>query len=118
MSPLYGHTIVFIHESVGSDAIAEEYVEGREMTVSVLGNGRLTTLTPWELTFKSLPEGSLPIATARAKFDLEYQKRVGLTTSAAKDLSPPLTKRLVAGSKHRLKIPPLWFPTILDTYLR
>lgn len=86
--------VAFIHESVGSDAIAEEYVEGREMTVSVLGNDRLTTLTPWELTFKSLPEGSLPIATARAKFDLEYQKRVGLTTSAAKDLSPPLTKRI------------------------
>lgn len=86
--------VAFIHESVGSDAIAEEYVEGRELTVSVLGNERLTTLPLWELTFKSLPEGSLPIATARAKFDLEYQKRVGLTTGAAMGLSPSLAKRI------------------------
>jgi D-alanine-D-alanine ligase len=89
-----GERVRFIHESVGSDAIAEEYVEGREMTVSVLGNDRLTTLPPWELSFKSLPEGSLPIATARAKFDLDYQKRVGLTTGPAKDLSPALAKRI------------------------
>lgn len=86
--------VEFIHEHVGSDAIAEEYVEGREMTVSVLGNDRLTTFPPWELHFDTLPDGSLPIATARAKFDLEYQKRVGLRTAAAKDLSPALAKRI------------------------
>ena len=86
--------VAFIHQSVGSDAIAEEYIEGRELTVSVLGNDRLTTLPPWELTFKSLPEGSLPIATARAKFDPEYQARVGLTTGAARNLSPALAKRI------------------------
>ena len=86
--------VAYIHEHVGSDAIAEEYVEGREMTVSVLGNDRLTTFPPWELHFDSLPEGSLPIATARAKFDVEYQKRVGLRTGAAKGLSPALLKRI------------------------
>jgi len=74
----------FIHEKVGSAAIAEEYVEGRELTVSVLGNDRLTTFPPWELVFKKLPEGSLPIATERAKFDLAYQKRVGIDTGPAK----------------------------------
>jgi D-alanine-D-alanine ligase len=86
--------VAFIHEKVGSDAIAEEYVEGRELTVSVLGNDRLTALPPWELFFEKLPEGSLPIATARAKFDLEYQKRVGIDTGPAKDLDAALQKRL------------------------
>ncbi len=74
----------FIHTSVGSTAIAEEYVEGRELTVSVIGNDRLTTFPPWELLFKKLPEGSLPIATEKAKFDLVYQKRVGIDTGPAK----------------------------------
>ena len=86
--------VAFIHENVGSDAIAEEYVEGREMTLGVLGNERLTTLPPWELRFESLPEGSLPIATARAKFDLEYQKRVGLKTGPARELPEALAKRI------------------------
>ncbi|MGI9592547.1 MAG: D-alanine--D-alanine ligase family protein [Myxococcota bacterium] len=74
----------FIHEKVGSAAIAEEYVEGRELTVSVIGNDRLTTFPPWELVFKKLPEGSLPIATEKAKFDLDYQKRVGIDSRPAK----------------------------------
>jgi D-alanine-D-alanine ligase len=76
--------VEFIHAKVGSAAIAEEYVEGRELTVSVVGNDRLSTFPPWELHFKKLPEGSLPIATEKAKFDLEYQKRVGIDTGPAK----------------------------------
>jgi D-alanine-D-alanine ligase len=74
----------FIHSKVGSAAIAEEYVEGRELTISVMGNDRLTSFPPWELVFKKLPEGSLPIATEKAKFDLDYQKRVGIDTGPAK----------------------------------
>jgi D-alanine-D-alanine ligase len=80
--------VEFIHRQVGSDAIAEEYIEGRELTVSVLGNERLTVFPVWELFFKNLPEGSLPIATARAKWDLAYQERVGIDTGPAKQLTP------------------------------
>lgn len=76
--------VEFIHEKVGSAAIAEDYVEGRELTISVMGNDRLTSFPPWELLFKKLPEGSLPIATEKAKFDLDYQKRVGIDTGPAK----------------------------------
>jgi D-alanine-D-alanine ligase len=76
--------VAFIHGKVGSGAIAEEYVEGRELTVSVIGNDRLTTFPTWELLFKKLPEGSLNIATEKAKFDIDYQKRVGIDTGPAK----------------------------------
>jgi D-alanine-D-alanine ligase len=76
--------VAFIHSKVGSAAIAEEYVEGRELTVSVIGNDRLTTFPTWELQFKKLPEGSLPIATEKVKFDIDYQKRVGIDTGPAK----------------------------------
>jgi D-alanine-D-alanine ligase len=86
--------VEFIHRQVGSDAIAEEYIEGRELTVSVLGNERLTVFPIWELFFKNLPEGSLPIATARAKWDLAYQKRVGIDTGPARNLTPTVEARI------------------------
>ena len=76
----------FVHERIETDAIAEEYIRGRELTVSVIGNERLQTLPVWELTFENLPESSEPIATARVKWDLEYQKRVGVRTGPARSL--------------------------------
>lgn len=67
--------VAFVHEKTAGDAIAEEYIEGRELTVGVIGNERLAAFPVWELFFENLPEGSLPIATEKAKFDLNYQKR-------------------------------------------
>ena len=34
--------VQFMHEQIGSDALVEEYIEGRELYVGVLGNERLT----------------------------------------------------------------------------
>ena len=54
----------FMHEKIGGDAMADQYIEGRELYVGVMGNLRLQTLPIWELEFTKLPEGSAPIATA------------------------------------------------------
>lgn len=78
--------VAFIHERIGSDALAEEYIEGRELTVGILGNERLQTFPVWEMRWTKLPEGSEPIATERAKFDLAYQRRVGIEIGPARDL--------------------------------
>lgn len=86
--------VAFIHERVGSDAIAEEYIEGRELTVSVIGNRRLDVLPPWELFFRKLPEGTAPIATARVKWDLAYQERIGVDTGPADPLSDDERRRI------------------------
>lgn len=75
--------VALIHDTVGSDAIAEEYVEGREFYMGVLGNRRLTTYPLWELELKKLPPGAPMIATRRVKWDLAYQKQVGLETHRA-----------------------------------
>jgi D-alanine-D-alanine ligase len=91
--------VEFVHRNVGTDAIAEEYVEGRELTLSVLGNDRLTTLPIWELFFRNLPEGSLPIATARAKWDLDYQKRAGIDNGPAEDIDPTTRSRIATLGK-------------------
>src|ERR671920_2235048 len=50
--------VAFIHESIGTAAIAEQYIEGRELYVGVLGNERLRVLPVWELKFGNLGPGS------------------------------------------------------------
>lgn len=75
--------VAHIHDAVGSDAIAEEYIEGREFYMGVIGNRRMTTYPLWELELRNLPSGAPMIATRRVKWDLDYQKQVGLTTHRA-----------------------------------
>jgi D-alanine-D-alanine ligase len=84
----------FIHESVGSDALAEQYIEGREVYVGVMGNRRLQTFPPWELVFEKMPPDLPRIATAKAKWDPAYQERHGIDTRAAKDLSDEMKRQL------------------------
>jgi D-alanine-D-alanine ligase len=84
----------FIHEHTQSDALVEEYVEGREFYVGVLGNGHLRTLTPWEFIFGELRAGRAGIATRKAKWDRAYQERHGITSGKAENLPPGLARNL------------------------
>src|SRR5207302_6966373 len=90
--------VEFIHRQTNSHAIAEQYIEGREIYISVIGNRKLQTYTPWELAITNLPEGSLNIATGRLKWNPAYQKKVGLVTKPA-DLPPELTRHVERLSK-------------------
>jgi len=86
--------VEFVHEQVGSDALVEEYIEGRELYVGVMGNERLTRLPVWEMKFGSMPESLAAIATRKVKWDRKYQARYGIYTEAAKDLPPSVEMRL------------------------
>jgi D-alanine-D-alanine ligase len=86
----------FIHESIGTPALVEEYVEGRELYVGILGNQRLQVLPTWELDFSGLPEESRRIATERLKWSLSYQKKHEIRTGPARDLAEPLVRRIGA----------------------
>jgi D-alanine-D-alanine ligase len=79
--------VQFIHEQVQSDALAEEYIDGREIYVGVLGNTRLTTLPPWEMDFGTLSNAQTRIATRKVKWDRKYQVKHGIKTGRAHDLS-------------------------------
>ncbi|MEO6447528.1 MAG: D-alanine--D-alanine ligase [Gemmatimonadaceae bacterium] len=70
--------VQFIHESLQSDVIVEEYIDGREIYVGIIGNQRLKVLPPWELFFENRDTRNLPIATSRVKHDLVYQERHGI----------------------------------------
>jgi D-alanine-D-alanine ligase len=82
--------VAFIHESHDSDVIAEEYIEGRELYVSVMGNAKLTVFPIRELVFREVPPDEPKIATYRAKWDEEYRKRWGLQNQFPEDLAPAL----------------------------
>jgi len=78
--------IQFIHEQTGSDALVEEYIEGRELYVGVLGNDRLRTFPIWEMDFGTLPGVMAGIATRKVKWDRRYQAKHGIRTGAARGL--------------------------------
>jgi D-alanine-D-alanine ligase len=90
--------VEFIHRQNQTHAIAEEYVEGREIYVGVIGNRNLQAFTPWELTMSNLPEGVPNIATRKVKWDVEYQKKIGLETRPA-ELDERLAKEFARLSK-------------------
>jgi D-alanine-D-alanine ligase len=91
--------VEFIHNSIGTDALVEKYIEGRELYVGVLGNGRLLVLPVWELSFANLPAGAPRIATRRVKWDYAYQKKIGLKSRAARNLPSGLEKRVAKVSR-------------------
>jgi D-alanine-D-alanine ligase len=96
--------IRFVHEQFRSHALVEEYIEGREFYVGVLGNHRLQTFPVWELLFTKMPDDIARIATRKVKWDLEYQKKHGITTEAAKDLPPAVLEQMAALSKRIYRV--------------
>jgi len=86
--------VAFVHDQIGSDAIAEEYIEGRELYLGVLGNQRLTTFPVWEMRFTKMPENVPRIATAKIKWDLDYQRKMGVETGPAENLPEGTAERI------------------------
>jgi D-alanine-D-alanine ligase len=75
--------VAFVHESIGTAAIVEQYIEGRELYVGILGNQTLQALPVWELFFTNMPEGAKRIATDRVKWSVKYQKKYGIDSGMA-----------------------------------
>ena len=84
----------FVHRTLHTDAIAESYIDGREIYVGVLGNARLQTLPPWEVDFGTLRDDAPRIATGRIKWDDAYQRSINLTTGPPDDLPAGLDEAL------------------------
>jgi len=91
--------VAFIHEKYNSDAITEEYIEGRELYVSLMGNVRLTVFPIRELVFREVPPNEPKIATYKAKWDEEYRKRWGLQNQFAEGLDPALVEHIIETCK-------------------
>ena len=101
--------VEFIHRTLGAHAIAEQYIDGREVYVSVIGNRNLQTYTPWELDMEHWPEGVPKIATSNVKWNSRYQKKIGVVTKPAvldadKQKHDELSRRLQRLSKRIYRI--------------
>src|SRR5437867_4203794 len=86
--------VTFIHESIGTAAIGEQYIEGRELYVGILGNQALQSLPVWELFFTNMPPDAKRIATDRVKWSVKYQKKYGIESGVARDLPEGATERI------------------------
>jgi len=82
-----------IHEECKDAALAEEYIEGRELYVGVLGNREPLALPPVELDLSGLPDHMPPVADQAVKFDEELGKRYHIDAGVA-DLPDELRARL------------------------
>ncbi|MSR74915.1 MAG: ATP-grasp domain-containing protein [Planctomycetes bacterium] len=85
----------FIHRTFTQPALAEEFIEGREIYVSILGNERIRVFPLREIRFGTLPAEAPRIASFSAKWDEEYRKRWGINNEFATDLPPETVRRIV-----------------------
>jgi D-alanine-D-alanine ligase len=91
--------VAFVHEKFNQDAIAEEYIVGRELYVSILGNQQLQVFPIREMVFQEVPDDEPKFASYKAKWDDEYRKRWGIHNAFADGLDPTLVKRIEATCK-------------------
>lgn len=84
----------FIHEKFHCDALIEEYIEGRELYLSVMGNRKLTVFPPREIVFEQVPEDEPKFATFKAKWDDAYRKKWGIKNGPALELATGMEEKL------------------------
>ena len=81
--------VAFVHQNFTQPAIVEEFVEGRELYVGILGNGSEVEILPIvEMVFDhetTRPEER--IATRLAKWDVGYRERKGIRNVFARPIS-------------------------------
>jgi D-alanine-D-alanine ligase len=84
----------FLHEKFHCDALIEEYIEGRELYVAVMGKQRLIAFPPREMFFERTPEESPRFATYKAKWDDAYRKKWGIKNGPAGPLPEGVESKL------------------------
>lgn len=75
--------VAFLHDKLHMHAIAEEYIDGRELYVSVIGRRRLEAFPIREMVFESVNKGDPTIATYNAKWDENYRNKWGISNGFA-----------------------------------
>jgi D-alanine-D-alanine ligase len=85
--------VLAIHDQCKDSALAEEYIEGRELYVGVLGNREPEALPPVELDLSGLPDHMPPVADKDVKFDDALAEKYGIEARVA-ELADELRARL------------------------
>jgi D-alanine-D-alanine ligase len=85
--------VKMINEKIKDAALAEEYIEGREFYVGVLGNQEPTALPPIEMDFSGLAEGVPHFMDHKAKW-VKKSKAYKGTKAVVADIPDELRARL------------------------
>jgi D-alanine-D-alanine ligase len=88
--------VQFIHDSIHTEAIVEQYIEGRELYCAIVGNERLQVFPVWEMFFEKMSDRQHRIATSRVKWSRTYQEKAGIVTKDAEPLPEGLSERIPA----------------------
>lgn len=96
--------VAFVHEHLAQDALVEEYIDGRELYVSILGNERLQILPLRELHFGTIPEDGPRFATFTIKWDEAYRKRWEIASRPATDLPQELLAQISTICKRAYRV--------------
>jgi D-alanine-D-alanine ligase len=86
--------IDYIHAEFDTPALIEEFIEGREMYVGVLGNEKPEALPVVELDLSKLPEGTPRIAGAEVKWEEDTEAYKQTKPFFPEDLDEAVTKKL------------------------
>jgi D-alanine-D-alanine ligase len=86
--------IHYIQEEFNSPALIEEYIEGREIYASILGNENPEVLPMVELDLSKLPKGTPKIAGQEVKWATDTEAYKVTKSAPAEDLDDATTKRL------------------------
>ncbi len=95
--------IKYIHENLDQDAIIEEFIEGKELYVGIIGNKKLKSLPIWELKFSNVDEPEKEIYTSRAKWNEKYRERKGIESVPA-NLDKLTTEKIIKTCKKAYQV--------------
>jgi D-alanine-D-alanine ligase len=91
--------VQFVHERFETAAVVEEYIEGRELNVGVIGNQRLQVMPVWELFMDKLPAGTPKVATYNVKWNIDYQDKYGIRIGPARKLPDDVQRRIATTTR-------------------
>jgi len=94
----------YLHEKFECDVMIEEFIEGRELYVSVMGDKRLKVFPIRELTFSRFSEDEPKFATYKVKWDENYRKKWGIRNEFAKDLSDEIVRKASKMAKKAFEV--------------
>jgi len=86
--------VALIHDKLHGDAIAAQYIVGRELYVTVLGNAKLEVLPIRELVFGNAEPGTPQMATYKVKWDDKYRERWGIEYQFARNMPNGMEERI------------------------
>jgi D-alanine-D-alanine ligase len=91
--------IGFIQTHLKVPALVEEYIEGREFYVGILGNDAAEILPVMELDFAKLPDGHPRIYGHEAKSDISSPQFGSVNAIVATELIPEVRARLIMAGR-------------------